>query len=182
MMISAHGGKGVSLKRTLQRGYTIIEILVVISIIAFLFGIIGIVALKAREKARISKCKAIINKAKMGLDMYRTVWREYPSGTPAHPPTWPDPYDMKGVEFDHTFITQRDPGGTKFDMDEIDRTDNTKLVDPWGNRIRYRKVSPERMLIWSCGPDGVDEIGDVAKNPSRAERCGDDISNVTVDY
>ena len=159
-----------------------IEILVVISIIAFLFGIIGLVAIKARDKAKLSKCKATLNTAKMGLDMYRAHWREYPSGAPAHPATWPDPYDMKGDEFDITFITERDPGGTKFDKDEIDKTDKTRIVDPWGYRIRYRKVSPERMLVWSVGPNGIDEIGDIAKNPSKAERCGDDISNVAVDY
>jgi len=160
-----------------------IEILVVISIIAFLFGIVGMVAMKAREKARISKCKATLSKAKIGLDMYRTHWREYPAGAPAHAPTWPDPYDMKGEEFDQRFITERDPGGTRFDMDEIDKTDITRLVDPWGKRLRYRKVAPERMLVWSVGPDGIDQIGDIVKNPSKTERgIGDDITSVQVDY
>jgi len=172
-----------------RRGFTVIEILVVISIIAFLFGIVGVIAIKSREKAKVTKCKAILNKAKMALEMYKAHWREYPAGAPGHALTWPDPYDMKGVEFDHRFVSERDPGGTKFDQDEIDKTDNTKLVDPWGSRIRYRKVAPERMLLWSVGPDKIDDLGDSVKNTSKAERTGvaplqqsDDISHVMVDY
>jgi prepilin-type N-terminal cleavage/methylation domain-containing protein len=171
----------VALNKT-RRGFTLIELLVVLAIIALLFALMGVVALRAREKAKVSKTKSLIKRVQLGLDQYLAVWREYPSGAPAHPETWPAPYDMKGVEFDQGFITKRDPGGTTFNPDDVDPTDTTHLLDGWGKRIRYRKIGPTRMLVWSTGPDGLDDIGDVGKNPKKVETAGDDISNVTADY
>ena len=165
------------MKLRLARGFTLIEMLVVIAIITLLFTLAGVIATRARAKARTSKCKAIIKRTQVALEAYKMIWRDFPSGAPAHPDTWPSPYDTRGVEFDIRFVTERDPGGTSFTQDETDPADRNYLIDPWGKRIRYRKVSPRRMLVWSSGPDGVDDIGAGVE-----ERKNDDISVADVDY
>jgi prepilin-type N-terminal cleavage/methylation domain-containing protein len=165
-----------------RRGFTLIEMLVVLAIIAMLFALVGVIALKAREKARVSRTKGLLKRIQLGLDEYFVVWREYPSGAPTHPETWPAPYNMGGVEFDQTFVTKRDPGGTSFNKDDMDPADNTYLMDAWGKRIRYRKESVTKVLVWSVGPDGLDDIGDPIKNPGSSERAGDDISSTASDY
>lgn len=170
------------------RAYTLIEVLVVISIIALLFGLIGVVAARARAKARVSRTKSLIKQIHLGMDAYKALWKEFPSGAPTHPPTWPDPYDVKGVEFDRTFLSDREPG-MKFEKGDLDTADDHYVVDSWGSRIRYRKVSTERMLLWSIGPNKVDEIGnDAVKKRERIPPGdatfpnADDISQVESDY
>jgi prepilin-type N-terminal cleavage/methylation domain-containing protein len=173
-----------------RRGFTVIELLVVVGIIAFLLALIGIIAARARMKARTSKTKALIKRVQMALDAYKTVHREYPGGWgAATKDTWPDPYDIAGVEFDHRVTSQSDPGGFPFDQADMDPKDKNYLLDAWGQRIRYRKVSPGHMLVWSTGPDKIDQIGkDVGKARERGSSIpvgsdvSDDLSNVEVDY
>ncbi|MCW8131119.1 MAG: type II secretion system protein [Planctomycetota bacterium] len=174
--------------RKARRAYTLIEVLVVISIIALLMSLIGIVAARARAKARVSRTKSLIKRIHVAMDAYQALWRVYPAGAPTHPDTWPDPYDLKGVELEKSFLTDRDPVA-KFEVSDLDPTDDKYLVDAWGSRIRYRKVGPNRMLIWSLGPNKVDEIGnDTAKKRERIPKDdttfpgADDISHVESDY
>lgn len=164
-----------------SRGYTVTELLVVISIIALLFSLIGVVAFRARAKARVTKTKALIKRIQLGMDAYHAYWRDYPAGSPTFPETWPNPYDPLGVEFEAKLLTEREPP-VKFEKGDYDPKDDKYLVDAWGNRIRYRKVSTTRMLVWSIGPDGIDQIGnDTAKRRERIPDA-DDLSHVESDY
>jgi len=170
----------MTLRRAARRGFTLIELLVVIAIIGLLLSLIGVVAVKAREKARTTKCKDIIKRIHVAMETYKAFWSMYPSGAPDNPAIieWPMPFVYTGEELDRRFLTNRDPGSAAdFKRDDYDPTDDKYFLDPWGKRIRFRKISHERILIWSTGPDGIDQIG-----LNKFERAGDDISHVDVSY
>lgn len=59
-----------------------------------------------------------------------------------------------------------------FTKDDFDKTDPARFVDAWGRRIRYRMTGKDMMLVWSVGPDGVDQIGLTDET-----RAGDDLSS-----
>jgi len=168
------------LGRASSPGFTLIELLVVIAIIGLLLSLIGVVAVKARAKARSTKCKDIIKRIHVAMDTYKAFWSMYPSGAPDDPTisVWPSPYVYSGEDLDRRFLTDRDPGSVAdFKRDDYDPADDKYFLDPWGKRIRYRKPSHERILIWSTGPDGIDQIG-----LNKFERAGDDISQVDVSF
>jgi len=63
-----------------------------------------------------------------------------------------------------------------------------RIVDPWGNEIRFRVNSTLDPVIWSCGPDGKDDTNDgvspdLKKKPQGyywfgKGDTGDDITNL----
>lgn len=167
--------------RPAARGFTLLEVLTVVAIFALLLSLMGVVAVRAREKARTSKCAALIKRIHVALDTYKAVWSDYPSGKPDDKTvrTWPDPYDPLGVELEREFINREGCDG-EFTTADFDPKDDQHFIDPWGHHIRYRKVSSDRILIWSVGPNGIDEIGQ--DSAGRKERAGDDLSNVNVSY
>ena len=186
------------LARRSGRGFTLLEMLITIGIIVFLFSLIAMVAIRVREKARMSRVKGTIKKIHVCMEGYKAIWREYPAGAPLYPDTWPTgamATIYKGVPLDTSLVMRGTGIGEEgsFTKDEFDPT-GVFFVDPWGNQIRYRKLSADRILIWSYGPNKMDEIGigQVFDPKTKAyipgtgggeqESQGDDISQVNVDY
>ena len=182
-------------------GFTLLEMLIVIGIIVFLFTLVAVVALRMRDKARTSRTKSVIKRIHVIMDAYKAIWREYPAGVvnPLYPDQWPSTNVMatiyQGVPLDRTLVyrgTTLEEGA--FQKDDFDAATQTYFVDPWGNSLRYRKLSADRMLVWSYGPYGKDEIGigmvwdPKAKiyNPGTGggeqEQQGSNISMLDVDY
>jgi prepilin-type N-terminal cleavage/methylation domain-containing protein len=62
-------------------GFTLIEMLVVIGIIAVLAAILLPVITTAQRKARMTACQANLNQLALGLKMYKTDFRAYPLGS-----------------------------------------------------------------------------------------------------
>jgi prepilin-type N-terminal cleavage/methylation domain-containing protein len=154
-------------------GFTLIELLVVIGIIALLMALVGIVAWKQREKSRIVRTKALIQRIHMAMDAYKAYERCYP---PEAKDEWPTPYSDIGVALPSRWLTQAE-AAHKFDVVDLDPADPNYFVDAWGSQIRFRKMGRETMLIWSVGPDKTDAIG-LTKN----SRAGDDISHMDVGH
>lgn len=185
-------------KGSVARGFTLLEMLITIGIIVFLFSLMGLVAFRVREKAKMSRAKSTIKKIHVCMEGYKAIWREYPAGAPLYPDTWPvgsQATIYKGVPLDRSLVMRGTGIGEEgsFTKDEFDPTE-TFFVDPWGNQLRYRKLSSDRILIWSYGPNGHDEIGigqvwdnklkvyNPGKGGGELETQGDDISQVNVDY
>ena len=100
-------------------------------------------------------------------------------------------YATTGVPLDKTLVFA-DSANEDFTRSEFDQN-GTFLIDGWGSPIRYRKLSRERVFIWSCGMNKMDEIGpgqiwdDSSKTYSagpgggKFEAMGDDIPMTKVD-
>ena len=161
-------------KAAAARGFTLIEILVVISIIMFLMAFVVVAAVKYSQRTRIEACKSLLQRIGIGLDRYhgREPYERLP-GEPGrvYPPV--DPTRKPGMgEVDRTKTAnlypylrklmvlqagelRKDPGG------------ETIIVDPWGSEVMYWARTKEvaelgNYRLYSFGPDrrygGDDDI------------------------
>ncbi len=64
----------------LKRGFTLVELLVVISIIGILVGVVAVNANTARRQSRDAKRKADIQNVAGALELYRAANHAYPTG------------------------------------------------------------------------------------------------------
>ena len=62
------------------RGFTIIELLVVISIVAILVGLILSAVQQAREAARLRLCSQHLKEIGLGLQHYHSAHQQFPAG------------------------------------------------------------------------------------------------------
>jgi RNA polymerase sigma factor (sigma-70 family) len=146
-----------------------------------LVSVAGLAAYRAMAddtvaKTRVNHVGRLIKQIHLCMEQYMANYREYP---PIQHETYPAGDYTPGVELDNTWLKERE-SSFKFNKDDLDPVDHKFFIDPWKNRIRYRKSSPDRMLIWSLGPDGKDQVG--ADTTGRRERMGDDITNMNADY
>jgi len=164
-------------KPTSGRGFSLIEMLVVILIILILASIVMITTSKMRQKAKENKTKAVLQAVRGALTQYledgSNAYRSYPV---VGYDSWPSPYDPAGVDFDLRWVPKEEDN---FKPEFKDPADKNYLLDAYGKRIKYRRTG-SKYLAWSYGPNGIDEIG---PDPKKQERgVGDDISSFDVDY
>lgn len=112
-----------------QKGMTLIEIILVVTIIAFLFTVVGRGVNSARKKARISQTRIIIGEVGKALDMYSNDCGSYPQNLQGlvqksdSCANWgPEPYMKKPPQ------------------------------DPWNNELSYESDG-QKFTIKSAGPD-----------------------------
>src|SRR5437588_7156341 len=103
--------------RRIRPGFTIIELLVVVSLIAILVGILFPVFAEAREKGRTTSCLSNVRQIGMAYTMYLQDWDEtqisYRSKTPTFDSTWMHllyPYAHSSDLFNCPGSRQRWPG------------------------------------------------------------------------
>ena len=132
-----------------EAGFTILEILVVITIIGLLIGLVAPAALRQLGGARLSVAKQSIERISTVLDLYNLDMGSYPTteqgltallAKPAGATNWNGPY-MKG---------------------------DTVPLDPWSRPYIYRRPSerPGRDYdLCSNGPSGDAAQKDLICNP-----------------
>lgn len=116
--------------------FTLIEILIVVTIVAILVGLLVVGVLAVRERARVTQAKALIPMLDQALGIYRTedLMRRFP----AQPASgW--------IEFAATgaspLIGDRLDGvglGEISSRQAVSGSANRVLVDPWGVPVEYR--------------------------------------------
>jgi len=121
-----------------QRGFTLIELMVVVIIIAALVGIVLPHVLPATTEAKVAAARASIQSIQVGLDLFRLHNDRYPTTAegldalmkaPGSVNNWKGPY------------LRKDP------------------IDPWKHKFRYGYPGTRSKTgcdIWSQGPDGND--------------------------
>ena len=139
----------------MRRGFTLLEMLVVLTIILFLVTATLSASLKARKRAATSKVEATISSLEVALSMYETDFGDYPPGDgvgcedlvhllsgPIDNPLWKGPY-------------------IRFKEKELK---NNELLDSWGNSYIYQYPQTVRnnvpFLIFSRGADEEEDTAD----------------------
>lgn len=130
---------------SVQRGFTLIEMLVVISIIGVVAAIVGVNVMGADQAARIDATTAQISQVAGALDLYRLKFHTYPA-------------TVEGLQ-----ALVRPPGGGPPVMKTVPR-------DAWDAPLRYSfpgSTDPSTFDLRSNGPDGVADTADDLPKPAK---------------
>ncbi len=146
-----------------NKGFTLIEIMIVLVIIGILMGLISAAAFKAMESAKKSRAEVDIATLETALSAYEADIGDYPPSaafadnsfkawledSSGQPSSWNGPY----MHFKNEDLTSgSDP-----------------VCDPWNNAYKYKAPGSNNsgfVDIYSFGPDGSNNGG-----------AGDDIKN-----
>ena len=115
-------------RRRADGGFTLVELMVVIAIIAVLATIVGVNVMGSLSEGDQVAAKAQIRSFKDAVVMYRTRYKELPESLDQ---LINNPKDIKFL-----------------DANEVP-------MDPWGNPYRYEKESSSKFSIMSYGADGM---------------------------
>jgi general secretion pathway protein G len=136
---------------TKRRGFTLMELLVVLAILVLLMAMVAPRVLKFLGKSDISVTKSQIGSLKKSLDLYSADCRKFPSTEQGLNALIAPP------AMGESGTAQRGWDGPYLDGDSVP-------LDPWGlpygyafPRQRSRGPGPE---IWSFGPDNMDGTED----------------------
>lgn len=132
-----------------EAGFTILEILVVITIIGLLIGLVAPAALRQLGGARVSVAKQSIERLSTVLDLYSLDMGSFPS-----------------TEQGLNALVQKPSGATNWNGPYI-KGDNVPL-DPWSRPFTYRRPSErpgKDYDLCSGGPNGDANQRDMICNP-----------------
>ena len=133
-------------RRALQRGMTLVEIMVVVVIIGLIAGVVSVQVFGQLEDANIKTAQTQIKSVENALDLYRLSNRGYPS-------------TAEGLG-----VLAAPKSGAPV-MSEIPK-------DPWGNDFIYLYPGTQnagKFDLMSYGPDGVQGGGDDIGNWSTGD-------------
>ncbi|MBI1884504.1 MAG: type II secretion system protein GspG [Chlamydiae bacterium] len=170
--------------RFYKRGFTVIEMLVVISVIAILASIILPALNSAQKKAKITKTQSMIDSITTAFKQYRTDFGAYPLDDTIPNVSGGSPTSAECIYYYSaaSFVAgenadeitagpymeyrQKDEGTStqSADMDGDGASDDSifPVVDAWGNSLIYIEPGTHNTNsfdIYSYGPDGADDSG-----------------------
>jgi general secretion pathway protein G len=125
-----------------QRGLTLIEILVVVTILGLLASIVGVAVVNQMEQSRIDTARLQIGEISKALDMYKIKFHRYPN-------------TAEGLQ---SLVSP--PEGKPPIMEAVPR-------DPWGSDYIYvspGQHNPGKFDLQSKGPDNQADTQDDVTN------------------
>ena len=124
--------------KSLENGFSLIEILVVLMIIGMLTAVVAINVLPSQDRARVDKARADIRIMEQALELYRLDMLSYPT-------------EQEGLK---ALIEK--PANNRF-SDRYRQGGYIKRLeaDPWGNDYQYERPGKNNTFdIISLGADG----------------------------
>jgi general secretion pathway protein G len=125
-------------RRTRQGGFTLIEIMVVMAIIAMLAAMVGPRLIRQQEKAAIKAAQGQVAQLSTALDTFRLDMGRYPS-------------TQEGLQA----LMQPPSGATRWDGPYLSKS--VMPMDPWDNAYQYRAPGGggRPYDLFSFGADGA---------------------------
>ena len=140
-------------RRQSEAGFTLVEVLIVLAILAMLAGMILPRVLGSKKTADVNAVKAQIGGFQGALEQYALHMNDFPTTEQGLAALLEAPESGDEGE-----------GGSASNWNGPYLSKNEIPVDPWGNDYQYEYPAthstgkdPE---IWSFGPDGVDDTED----------------------
>lgn len=127
-------------RRSPDRGFTLLEVLLVLAILVILTSTVGYYFVGAQKRANVRAATVQINAVEKLLNDYHIDVGSFPTTEqglsalrtkPGDNTKWNGPYGEKDIP-----------------------------ADPWGNPYQYELTGADTFRIWSFGPDGQDGSGD----------------------
>ena len=136
-----------------RKGFTLVEIMIVLAILVLLVAMVGPRLLSTQEKADLKITTTQINNLEQALDFYKVDNRVYPSTEEGLKALLAKPADEARA---------KSWAGPYLEED-------TLPADPWGNQFQYefpptKGGTADKPNIWSFGPDGQDATEDDITN------------------
>ena len=135
-------------RRSSRRGFTLMEVLIVLAILVMLVGMVAPRFLGAQKQGEIRAAKTQIGLLQSSLEHYASDVKTYPTTEQGLGALISKPSDLEET------ITYRDGGYLSGDMPK----------DPWGQDYHYEYPpthgTGDRPDIWSNGPDRVEGTDD----------------------
>ncbi len=137
-----------------RRGFTLIEVMIVIALVVALTGLVGIALLGRRDDANVELTRVDMNTLRQALDQFYFDMNRWPTDEEGLAVLW----DRNALQVDNESQEQR---WRAYLNDPMPR-------DRWGNEWGYRQVSEfadeSRYDLWSNGPDGQEGTDDDITN------------------
>ncbi len=143
------------MKRNARKGFTLIEVLLVVMILAMLAAVAVPRLMQAGDRAKIGVAKTTVGRSgpvATALNMFKLDVGRYPTTEEGLGALVSKPTTLEGNQADNW---------NKY----ID--DAESLKDPWGNAYGYRfpgEVNADGYDLWSNGPDGQAGTADDIRN------------------
>lgn len=136
-----------------QKGFTLIEIMIVLAILVLLVAMVGPRLLRTQEKADNQIAVTQIENLEQALDFYKVDNRSYPTTEEGLKALLLKPADE---------VRAKNWAGPYLEEDSLP-------ADPWGNIFQYEFPpthggTTDKPNIWSFGPDGQDATEDDITN------------------
>lgn len=134
--------------RRKQKGFTLIEIMIVLAIVGLLFSFVGVNVIKKYKESKIQAAKIQIGSYQQALQAYYLAHNMYP-------------HTSQGLEAlirkpSAGRVPENYPDGGYFGKKEL-------VKDPFGNPYRYECEDYQNFTISSDGPDGTQGTEDDIK-------------------
>ena len=131
---------------THQRGFTLVEILVVIVIVGLLAGIVGPNVFRALTASEEDTCRTQVSTFYSTIQMYVLENNRLPE-------SWDT-------------LIQPDEKGYKY-IDQVTEAPQ----DPWGNEYEIRRLEGKQFEVFSWGPDGIaDNEDDISSKNAKDKK------------
>jgi prepilin-type N-terminal cleavage/methylation domain-containing protein len=152
-----------------RRGYTLVEMLVVLAIVSILSGLIMAALGAARRHSMVQRTEALLISLRAKINEYETDFHDYPKTDGEDP--------IVGGEQLLAQLSTKEKNGPYLSLGDLQTCDENnngvrEIADAFGRAVRYLhhksygRENPNRRTyrLWSTGSDGVDDPLDPASD------------------
>lgn len=143
-----------------RAGFSLIEVLIAIAIVAAIGGLVAVNLMGAREDSKVNMARIELDSMRQALDQFNLVFDRYPTEDEGIEVLWVN----ESLDVEDEALSAR---WRKF-------LNSPSLEDPWGNEWGYRGEPEygEYYDLWSNGPDGEEGTADDIKSWDESEEDG----------